>query len=229
VKRLLVLLLLIPWYTSGFAGPVGFESHSGAAVPGALAFREDGPVRMGDYFGRGPVVLVLGYLGCVNLCSTTWQGAAEALEATGLRADSDYVAIFMSIDPRDETAPARHRAGWHVLTGARSAAVVADKVGFQYEYDADSGQYAHPAGFVVLDPVGAVSAYFGGVRFDSKALGAALRSASRGETPGVLETVLLVCFHDPVNGRYSDTVLVSLRVAIFVFLAGIGWLAWRRL
>jgi protein SCO1/2 len=229
MRFLFFLLLCAPLVSSGAVPHVDFTPRPGATVPGELKFQEGGPVRLGDYFGGAPVVLVLGYLGCVNLCSTTVTGVSEALGRTGLTAGIDYVALFVSIDPRDEKSKPTRKPGWHFLTGADSAAVVARKVGFQYAYDAASGQFAHPAGFVVLNPLGAVSAYFPGVRFDSEALRSAIQSASRGEAPGVIEHLLLVCFHDPVNGRYSAAVLTALRIAIFAFVAGVGFLAWRRL
>jgi protein SCO1/2 len=223
-----VLLLYLPCAALAGLRDVDFDPHTGAPLSTALAFSEGRRVVLGDYLGRAPVVLVLGYLGCVNLCSTTLRGVNEALQLTGLRAGEDYTALFVSIDPRDETSPPEQRPGWHFLTGAKSAAVVARRVGFRYAYEPESGQFAHPAGFVVLDPLGEVSAYFTGVRFDPAELRAALLSAKRGEKPGILERVMLVCFHDPVSGRYNDAVISALRLAIFGFFAAIGWLVWRR-
>lgn len=207
---------------------VDFDPHPGTQLPLNVEFHEAGhPVRLEHFFGRAPVVLQLGYFGCINLCSTTIVGAAEALERTGLVAGKDYTALFVSIDPRDETAPPERRAGWHFLTGAKAAALVAKRVGFTYRFDPDSGQFAHPAGFVVLDDLGRVSAYFPGVRFDPARLREAL--LARNPKPGAFEHLLLVCFHDPLTGRYSETALNALRGLIFAFLAGLGWLAWRRL
>src|SRR5690348_14177813 len=122
-------------------------------VPGEVAFREG---RLADYYGRAPVVLVLGYFGCVNLCGTTLTGVDEALRDTGLAAGRDYNALFVSVDPRDETAVPERRPGWHFLTGAAAAARVAQAVGFRYRFEKESGQFAHPAGFVVLTPKGRI-------------------------------------------------------------------------
>jgi protein SCO1/2 len=207
---------------------VDFDPHPGTQLPLNLEFHEAGhAVRLEHFFGRGPVVLQLGYFGCINLCSTTLVGAAEALGRTGLVAGRDYTALFVSIDPHDESAPPEKRAGWHFLTGAKAAAVLAQKMGFTYFFEKETGQYSHPAGFVVLDDLGKVSAYFPGVRFDPARLREALL-APGGQT-GAFEHLLLVCFHDPLTGRYSETALNTLRAMIFAFLAGLGWLAWRRL
>jgi protein SCO1/2 len=226
---LIVSLVLAQAALAGL-GDVGFDVRPGAQLPLNLTFRENGQdVRLDRYFGRAPVVLELGYLGCMNLCSTTIVGASEALSRTGLDAGKDYTALFVSIDPRDETARPERREGWHVLTGAASAAVLAQRVGFRYARDPDSEEFAHPAGFVVVTPEGRVAQYFGGVRFDAGALRNALLAAEAGRTQSLLEQVLLVCFHDPVSGKYSHAVLQILQLAGVGFLAALGFLAWRRL
>jgi protein SCO1/2 len=229
--KLLVLLAFALFCASAAAGlrDVDFDPRPGAQVPLDLPFHEAGRrVTFDRFFGAAPVVLQLGYLGCINLCSTAGAGVIEALSVAGLAPGRDYTALFVSIDPRDEAAPPERRDGWHLLTGAASAAAVARSVGFRYAFEEESGQFAHPAGFVVLTPAGTVFRYFAGVRFDAGELRAALLAAGRGEPPGAFERLLLVCFHDPVTGRYSKAVLDSLRLLIVAFLALAGWLAWRR-
>jgi protein SCO1 len=222
VKLALVLLLLSS--ALGHVREVDFEPHPGALVAPELAFRES---RLGDYFGRTPIVLVLGYAGCVNLCGTTLTGVSQALRESGLRADRDYTALFVSIDPRDEKVAPERRAGWYFLTGAAPAASVAKAVGFKYYYEENSGQFAHPAGFVLLTPQGAVSRYFPGVRFDAQELRRGIGEAARGKTTSAFERLLLVCFHDPVSGKYTQAVLIALRFAVAAFVVAAAFLAWR--
>jgi len=218
---ILLLALALPVH----AREVDFDPHPGARVPD-VAFRE---ARLAEFLGTRPVVLVLGYEGCVNLCGTTLDGVSLALRDTRLSAGRDYSALFVSVDPRDETAPREQRAGWHFLTGAEPAAALAKIVGFRYYYDADSGQFAHPAGFVVLTPQGQVARYFMGVRFDPQALRRAIDEAARGQTQGTFERVLLLCFHDPVGGKHTQAVLNGIRIAMLTLLALAGFLAWRKL
>ena len=225
MKALVLAFMLFPLSALALVD-VSFDEHPGAAVPGDAAFRE---AKLGDYYGRSPVVLVLGYLGCVNLCGTTLTGVAEALRDTGLRADRDYTALFASIDPRDENAAPERRPGWHFLTGAASAARVAQAVGFRYRFEKESGQFAHPAGFVVLTPQGVVSRYFEGVRFDPADLRKAIDAAGRGETQGSFARLLLVCFHDPLGAKNTAAVMNGVRIAMALLLLGAGLLAWRRL
>jgi protein SCO1/2 len=174
-------------------------------------------------------VLVLGYNRCANLCGTTLEGVSLALRDTGLAAERDYTALFVSIDARDEKTPPEQRTGWHFLTGAAAASALAKVVGFRYYYDRDSGEFAHPAGFVLLTPQGEVARYFMGVRFDAADLREALGAAAAGKTQSTFERLLLVCFHDPVSGKYNALVLTALRIAMALFLLGAGWFAWRKL
>jgi protein SCO1/2 len=224
--KLAIFLLLLVSFPARAQIDVSFDPHPGAIVPGGAAFREG---RLEDYYGRSPVVLVLGYLGCVNLCGTTLNGVAEALRGTGLVADRDYRALFVSIDRRDERAARERRPGWHFLTGANAAAGVAQAVGFRYRYESESGQFAHPAGFVVLTPAGKVARYFEGVRFDPVDLRKTILAAKRGETESAFQRLLLVCFHDPLLGKHTAAVMAGMRAAMAALLLGVAFLAWRRL
>ena len=227
-----IVLLAALYMASAAAGlrDVDFDPRSGAHVPLNVELREGKrTVRLDRYFTGRPVVLQLGYLGCLNLCSTTLVGADEVLARTGLVPERDYVALFVSIDPRDEREPPHQRPGWHILTGAASAAAIARAVGFRYAYDKDSGEYAHPAGFVLLTPEGTVASYFPGVRFDPRLLRSAIERSHTAAPVSPFERLLLVCFHDPIGGRYNEAVLLALRLATALFLAGFAFVAWRKL
>jgi protein SCO1/2 len=230
VRRLALLLLVVAQSATAGLRDVDFDPRPGAQAPLAVPLREGArEVRLDRYFAVAPVVLQLGYLGCENLCSTTLVGADEVLTRTGLTPERDYVALFVSIDPRDERSPPHRRPGWHVLTGAISAAAIARAVGFRYAYEESSGEYAHPAGFVLLTPEGRVASYFPGVRFDPYLLREAIERSRGAKPESAFERLLLVCFHDPVTGRNSDAALTALRVAAALFLAALGFLAWRKL
>ena len=145
---------------------VGFAQHLDAALPLDARFRgRSGEVRpLGRHFGQRPVVLVLGYYGCETLCPHLLHGVREVLEGTGLTAGRDFEVVVVSIDPEEGPAEARLRAaallggqdqGWHLLTGEAAAIDrLAAATGFGYRRDPQTGQYAHPAGFVVAIPEG---------------------------------------------------------------------------
>jgi len=213
------LLLLLLATASAFADvDVSFDPHPGAQVPG-----------LDRYFAGTPIVLVLGYLGCVNLCGTTLAGVDQALRDTKLVPERDYRALFVSIDPRDEKTQPERRPGWHFVTGARAAERMAQAVGFRYRYEEASGQFAHPAGFVVLTPDAKVSRYFEGVRFDDVELKNAIVEARQGQVQSTWQRLVLVCFHDPLLGRNTPAVMAAVRIVMLLLLLGAGFFAWRRL
>ncbi len=220
-----------------------FEQRLHAALPLRLAFRDahGRAATLRDAFGKVPVVLVLGYLHCRDLCSLVVRGAVKSLDASGLAPGRDYRAVFVSIDPRDDAAalaraldervPASDRGAWRFLNGDPAAVrALADAVGFHFRRDPDSGDYAHPAGFVIATPDGTVSRYFSGVRFAPNDVRLALVQAGAGRVGGITDQIALLCYHfDPSKGRYTLTVTRVLNALIGAFLAVCGALAWRYL
>lgn len=228
---------------------VGFETRFGKRAPlDARLLDEQGrAVRLGDYFRAGrPVVLVMAYFECPMLCSMVLNGATESLRATGLAPAEDWEMVVVSIDPRDtpERAAAkkasyvkalnRPRAAeaMHFLTGREEEIYrVARGVGFRYEYDPVSKQYAHAGGAIVLSPDGTISRYFYGVDFDPRDLRLGLVEAADGKVGTAGDQLLLLCYHyDPQKGTYGAAVMRAMRVggALTVALLGISLVAMRR-
>ncbi|HEX3843677.1 MAG TPA: SCO family protein, partial [Steroidobacteraceae bacterium] len=160
---------------------LGIKQHMGAALPAGVTLR-DGTgrrVQLGDLFRGEPVVLVLDYLRCRNLCGVVLEHTAKMLSLTPLTAGRDYQVVAISIDPRDGPADSRAArtkylaglprataAAWHFLTGPEaSVRAVADAVGFHYRYDPAIDQFAHPAGIMIVTPGGTVARYLLGVGF----------------------------------------------------------------
>lgn len=221
---------------------VDFEQRLGQALPREASFVDDAGrrVHLSDELGRAPVVMVLGYLDCPNLCATVLAGASQALLKSGLRSGQDYRALFVSIDPRDDARkaaakkavylPAGATRDWTFLTGTKpSIDAVAQAIGFRYAYDAKLDEYAHPAGFVVASPDGAVSRYFLGVGYQPWELRLALSEAGQGRIGSLRDRLLLLCYHyDPAAGRYNFAILSALRAGSLAFLAGCALFLWRR-
>src|SRR5436190_6515550 len=109
MKRRIVLALVAALF-AGIAGaavtvpaPPQTELHQrlGEALPQALHFIDaDGrAVQLSDYLGDArPLVLVLGYHRCPNLCGLVMHGVLEALADGGLPR-SAYRVLVVSIDP----------------------------------------------------------------------------------------------------------------------------------
>ena len=217
---------------------IRFDQKIGAQIPLDAAFREETgkTVRLGDYFGKKPVVLVLGYYGCPMLCTLVLNGLVETMQDLKMDIGGQFDVLDVSISP-DETPQlaaakkreylrhyGRHGAegGWHFLTGGEPAIrQLSDSVGFRYAYDAAVKQYAHPSGFIVLTPQGKVSRYFFGVSFSAQELHDALRDAAANHTGSPIRQLFLLCFHySPVTGKYGALIIGCVRgVAIATFLA----------
>jgi len=216
---------------------IAFDQKLGDTVSLDLVFRDESgqPVRLGGYFGKKPVILVLGYYGCPMLCTFVLNGLIGGLQDIKWKMGRDYEVVNVSIDPHETPALAAAKkesyvkrfgqpgaaAGWHFLTGDEPAIrQLAAEVGFNYAYDATLHQYAHPSGLVVLSPAGKVSHYLYGVVFSRGDLKQALADAATAKIGSPVEQLFLLCFHySPIAGKYSGLILG------FVRLTGVGVLA----
>jgi protein SCO1/2 len=239
---------------SGLRG-VAFEQRPGAALPAGLAFRDEGGaiVRLGDLLGDRPAILALVYYDCPMLCTLVLNGLISSLRAIDLVPGRDFEVIAVSFDPREtpELAAAKERAylrrygraaagetpptgeGWHFLTGAPEAiGELTDAVGFRYRYDEASGEFAHPSGLVILTPRGRISRVLYGVDYPPRDLRLALVEAAGGGIGGIVDQILLYCFHyDPATGRYTTTALTLVRLGGGLTVLALGLfvaVAWRR-
>ncbi|HVV73030.1 MAG TPA: SCO family protein, partial [Verrucomicrobiae bacterium] len=209
---------------------IRFEQKLDGQVSLDLPFRdEDGrPVRLRQYFGEKPVVLVLGYYQCPMLCTLVLNGMVESAADMKWSIGREFEVLDVSINPEETPAlaAAKKRSyvkrygrseaaqGWHFLTGNQAAIQqLANEVGFHYAYDPASKQFAHPSGLVILTPQGKVSGYLFGVTFAPKDLYTGLRTATRNQVGSPIQELLLLCFHyNPITGKYSKSVIVVLRV-----------------
>jgi len=206
-----------------------FTQKPGAVVPAGLAFRDEtgAPVKLGGYFGKKPVILILGYYRCPMLCSAVLNGLIGGLQDLKEDAGKDFEIVSVSIDPRETPALAAAKKGnylaryartdavqgWHFLTGDEPAiSQLASAVGFKYAYDPDSGQYAHPSGITILTPAGRVSHYLFGVTFSGRDLRTALADAADAKIGSLIQQFFFLCFHySPLTGKYSGLVMVVVR------------------
>jgi protein SCO1/2 len=210
---------------------VGIDQKLDAQVPLDLTFTDERgrAVRLGDYFGRRPVVLALVYYECPMLCTQVLNGAVAAFKTMNFTAGNEFDVVTISFDPRETPAMAAQKkvtyinkygrpeaaAGWHFLTGRQAEIdALAGAVGFRYVYDEASKQYVHASALMVLTPQGHVSKYFYGIEYPPRDLRLGLVEASNGKIGNPVDQVLLYCYHyDPNAGRYSMVVMNVLRLA----------------
>ncbi|MCH9829942.1 MAG: SCO family protein [Gammaproteobacteria bacterium] len=230
---------------------VRFSPRAGARVPADIALRDaDGRAfHLGERYGDKPLVLMLGYYHCPNLCGAVWAGLASAVSEIDRRPGRDFELLVASIDPDEGPADARQRraaladsfdrAGiprWHFATGDETQIRrLAQAVGYGYRYDPQQRQYAHAAGVLVLDTTGRIARYLAGVQFDPQTLKLGIVDAALAQPDrrgGVLQAfadqVLLLCYHyDPSSGRYASRINRILQVAgVASVLALGGLIAW---
>src|SRR6185437_9892786 len=137
---------------------VDIEQKLNQQVPLDLVFKDETgkEVKLGDYFGKKPVILSLVYFRCPMLCSELLSGLEGSLKALTFDVGKDFDVVTVSFDPKDTPADAtqkktdilkrynRHGAanGWHFLTGSQaSITALTQAVGFYYEYDPKTDQF----------------------------------------------------------------------------------------
>jgi protein SCO1/2 len=228
---------------------VGLDQKLNEKIPLDLSFRDETgqQVRLRDYFVQRPVILTLVYYECPMLCTQVLNGLVRSLQDVSLTAGREFSIVTVSINPREtaQLAAAKKRLytgiygrppageGWHFLTGEEQAIQqLARAVGFRYAYDAESGQYAHASGIMVLNPEGRLSRYLYGIQYPSRDLRLSLVEASAGRVGSPVDQILLFCYHyDPAVGKYGLVIMNVMRAAgliTILAIAGLVWALFRR-
>ena len=221
-------------------GRVSITQKLDSQVPLDLMFRDETGkiVRLHDYFRGKPVLLSFMYYRCPMLCSMVMEGVTSALTELKFNVGDEFDVLTVSFNPQETPAVAAEKkkeylkrygrpgaaSGWHFLTGpAESINALTKAVGFQYQYDAKTNQFAHATAIMVLTPQGRISRYFYGVDFPPKDLRMGLVEASQGKIGNAVDAVLLYCYHyDPATGKYGAIVnnILRLGAAVTIFLLG---------
>jgi len=210
---------------------IGFDQNIDQRVPLDTTFRDEAgaTVRLGDYFGRKPVVMVFAYYDCPMLCTQVINGLSSALGVMSLNPGKDFEIVTVSFSPRDTPATAAAKKavyldrykrpgaaeGWHFLTGDQPQIDRLTKAaGFRYAWDEETKQYAHPSGVIVLTPDGRLSKYLFGIEYGPRDLRLGIVEASAGKVGTVADALLLYCYHyDPMTGRYGFVIMRTIRIA----------------
>ena len=248
--RMLVLVLLL-WVGACNAQPAAaLEQRLGAPVPLDLAVRDDlgQPAHLSDFFRpREPVLLVLGYYRCPELCGLVMQGLLQGLHGSGVPA-TQWRIVGLSIDPQDTPADAHQRRELDLayerflrdakddgtkprldLLVAAPADVqrVASAMGFTWRPQA--GTYQHPATVALLTPDGTIARYFNGIGIAPAELRDALAGAQQGRIGTWTDRLALLCAHfAPSTGAHTATVLAVMRGMALLTMAALAALAWRQ-
>jgi protein SCO1/2 len=237
--------------TGGIMGPpatlrppgltnVGLQQRLNEQLPLGLAFRDETgkAVRLGDYFGKKPVILNFVYYRCPMLCSELLTGLESTLKVLNFDVGKEFDVVTVSFDPKDtpELATAKKAAilkrykragaeqGWHFLTGPQeSISTLTKAAGFEYQYDPKTDQFAHTTAIMVVTPEGKLSKYYYGVEFPPKDLRLGLIEASENRIGTLADQIILYCFHyDPQTGKYSVIISRVIQLSGGLTILGIG-------
>jgi protein SCO1/2 len=225
----------------------------GKQIPLDLTFVNDvgDTVPLSNYFNDGkPVILDLAYYTCPMLCNLVLNGINESISKLDWLPGNEYRVLTISFDPRDSVSLAAAKKanylkalnrpgaekGWTFFVDYQShAKALADAVGFEYFWDEDNKQYAHPAVIYILTPEGKISRYLYGITYNEKDLRLGLLEASDGKIGSTVDRILLYCYHyDPEAKGYvmfAGNVMRLGGVITLVLLAlliGILWMKEKR-
>lgn len=227
---------------------IDIRQKLGTELPIDATFVDEGgkTVRLGEYFGKRPVIIAPVYYECPMLCSLVLEGFVKALRPLGFRPGDEFDVVILSFDPGEGPELAAKKeakylasygdettaGGWHFLTGAETEIRrVTDALGFEYVYDEKRDEYAHAATVVVATPQGKIAKYFFGVEFSTRDLRLGLVEAASGKIGTAIDQFLLYCYHyDPSAGRYSAAVMNIVRMGGVATISAmlIFFLAMRR-
>lgn len=171
-------------------------------------------VTLGDYLHQGkPVLVTLNYYNCPMLCNLILNGLNEGMKPMAWQPGDEFNVVTVSFNPREEfTLGAAKKknyikdlgkpeaaAGWAFLVGAEDQSQgLADELGFEFYWDEDRQEYAHPSVVMVLTEEGVISRYLYGISFPSRDLRLALVEASEGKIGNTVDKLILYCLHyDP--------------------------------
>jgi protein SCO1/2 len=228
----------------GILSKIQIDQQLDAPLPLDLPFVDETgrDVRLGDYFGKRPVILALVYYECPMLCTQVLNGLVTALGVMKFEPGREFDVVAVSFNPREGPGLASQKkaaymerygrphtaGGWHFLTGTEASIKrLTDAVGFRYEYDDAIKQFAHGAAIEVLTPKGHISKYFYGIEYSARDIRLGLIEASEERIGTPIDDFLLFCYHyDPTTGKYGAAIIRLVRLGgVATVLAFLSFLA----
>jgi protein SCO1/2 len=231
---------------------VGIDQKLNEQLPLDLRFKDEQgrEVKLGDYFGKKPVVLSLVYYECPMLCNQVLNGMVTAFKVMAFQPGQEFEVVTVSFDPRETAALAAAKkntyinylpeakrasaaAGWHFLTGdVANIKRLTDAVGFRYHFDEATNQFAHASAIYLTTPGGKLARYFYGIEYAPRDLRLGLIESADNKIGSPVDQLLLYCFHyDPTTGKYGAAVMNLMRgagVATVILIVAMLWLLRRR-
>ena len=218
---------------------VNIEQRLNEQIPLDLTFRDESgeSVRLGDYFGKKPVVISLVYYSCPQLCNQVLNGLTSSLRTlSAFDIGKEFDVVTVSFDARETAELATEKKktyiqwykrdgaaeGWHFLTGDQQAIDrLTEAVGFHYAFDPQTNQFAHASGIMIATPEGRLARYYYGIEYSAKDLRLGLVEASNNKIGSPVDQLLLYCYHyDPATGKYGPIVINMIRLGGIATIIG---------
>lgn len=227
------------------------DEHLGQYIPKNLKFTDSHgkTVTLSDYFPNDgkPVLLVLNYYRCPQLCGLLLNGVIDVMKELNWTPGEQFRLVSISFDPRELIVDASRKQEsaldalglsgqherWPFLTGEEEPIrALTRSLGFSYQYDERTDQFAHAAVIFALSPDGKISRYLYGVKYAAADVKLSLLEASEGKTGTFFERIWMVCYHyDPATRKYGPAILLFLRTGAILILAVVAFFLarmWRR-
>jgi protein SCO1/2 len=225
----------------------------GAQIPLDARFRDERgrDVTLAEYFdSKRPVILVLNYFKCPQLCGLLLNQLVERMKELDAQAGwvpgNQYRVLAVSFEPLEgpQQAAAKKRAyllefgkseaadGLHFLTGEKvDISRLEDAVGYVKRWSPDRQEWIHPSAIMLCTPRGIVSRYLGGLDYDAQTLRLSLVEASQGKTGSLWDKIFLTCYvYESHSGRYVPYAMGIMRAggAVMVVVMSVMLLSlWR--
>jgi protein SCO1/2 len=223
---------------------VKIDQRLGQQLPLDTEFRDETgkAVKLGDYFGKKPVILSLVYYQCQILCAEDLNGLVGALEMVNLTPGKDFQVVIVSIDPAERPAVATAKKamyvkrygrietanGWHFLTGEQPAIkALTQAVGFGYvrmpQPEGKPPLFAHASSIEVVTPEGRMAQYYLGVEYSPRDLRMGLVEASHNTIGTPVDNILTYCYrYDPKLNRHSLVIARIVQMGCLLTVLGLG-------
>ena len=229
---------------------VGIDQKLNEQLPLDLVFQNERgeQVKLGDYFGKKPVVLSLVYYDCPMLCNQVLNGMISAFKVMAFSPGQEFDVVTVSFDTREsskqaaakkktyvgylpEAKRAEANSGWHFLTGdEKNVKALTEAIGFRYRFDEVTNQFAHGSAIYVTTPEGKLARYFYGIEYAPRDLRLGLIEAAENKIGTPMDQLLLYCYHyDPTTGKYGAAVINLIRLGgVFTLIAVAGLFLFMR-
>jgi protein SCO1/2 len=225
---------------------VGIDQKLNEQLPLDLVFRNEKgeSVKLGDYFGKKPVVISLVYYQCPMLCNQVLNGMVTAFKVMSFAPGEEFEVVTVSFDPREtpalaaakkqtyidylpEAKQAKANAGWHFLTAdENSISSITGAIGFRYHWDEATNQFVH-ARIYLATREGKLARYMYGIEYAPRDLRLGLIEAADNRIGSPVDQLLLYCYHyDPATGKYGAVVMNIMRAGGILTLFALAVMFW---